>query len=72
MAYFTWKEDEAYREGRRDEQYGRNNYEYDEHFGGDTDKRIMMADVMKNVNRTGEKKCMKKNEGRKKENSEGN
>lgn len=38
MGYVSWKEDEAFREGKRDAEYGRNNCQYDRHFGGDVDK----------------------------------
>src|SRR3546814_856511 len=36
--YYSYTEDEAYRDGRRDAEYGRRNYDYDEHFGGDIDR----------------------------------
>lgn len=38
MTYFSWEEESAYRKGREDARYGRHDYDYDEHFGGDIDK----------------------------------
>lgn len=38
MGYFSWKEDEAYREGYNDGRYGRRDHFRDEHFGDATDK----------------------------------
>lgn len=38
MGYFTWKEDEAYRDGYNDGRYGRRDHFRDEHFGNDADK----------------------------------
>lgn len=38
MGYFTWKEDEAYRDGYNDRRYGRRDYLRDEHFGNNEDK----------------------------------
>lgn len=38
MGYFSWKEDEAYRDGYNDGRYGRRDHFRDEHFGNDTDK----------------------------------
>jgi hypothetical protein len=36
-SFFTYEEDEAYREGRRDESYHRNNYDYDKYSDSDID-----------------------------------
>lgn len=38
MGYFTWEEDEAYRDGYNDGRYGRRDHFRDEHFGNDIDK----------------------------------
>ena len=39
MSYFSYKEDEAFREGRRDAERGRyGGFNHDEHFGNDIDK----------------------------------
>ena len=38
MGYLSWKEDEAFREGRRDAECGRRNYDYHQHFGSNVDK----------------------------------
>lgn len=38
MGYFSWKEDEAYRDGYNDGRCGRRDHFRDEHFGNDTDK----------------------------------
>lgn len=37
-SYLGYHSDEAYREGRRDEEYGRRNYDYDEHSWNERDK----------------------------------
>jgi hypothetical protein len=36
--FFTWEENEAYKEGRRDEERHRRNYEYDEYSDRDRDQ----------------------------------
>lgn len=36
--YSTWQEEESYREGRRDAEYGRKDYSRNEHFGNDSDR----------------------------------
>lgn len=38
MGYFSYKEEEAYREGYNDGRFGRHDYFRDEHFGNDIDK----------------------------------
>lgn len=38
MGYFSYKEEEAYRDGYNDGRFGRRDYFRDEHFGSDIDK----------------------------------
>jgi hypothetical protein len=38
MGYFTYREDEAYREGRRDAEYGWSGYDHDRHAWDGPDK----------------------------------
>lgn len=68
MGYFTWKEDESYRDGYNDGRCGRRDHFRDEHFGNDADKAYY--DGLKEAEREEERRQERREEERQQEQME--